>query len=61
LNIGIPPEVVAERVNATVSTIEDHYDWASDEERWRRYRDRLGQRREYVDRLDSASDYETDN
>ena len=61
LNIGIPPEVVAERVNATVKTIEDHYDWASDEERWRRYRDRLGQRREYVDRLDSASDYETDN
>nr|WP_241988342.1 site-specific integrase [Halorubrum sp. SP3] len=53
LNIGIPPEVVAERVNATVSTIEDHYDWASDEERWQRYRDRLGKRREYVERLDS--------
>ena len=61
LNIGIPPEVVAERVNATVSTIEDHYDWASDEERWRRYRDRLGKRREYIERLDSDIDNDNDN
>jgi len=30
LNIGIPPEVVAERVNASVKTIADHYDWASE-------------------------------
>ena len=54
LNIGIPPEVVAERVNASVKTIADHYDWASEKERWRRYRDRMENRTEYVERLDAA-------
>lgn len=29
LNRGIPPEVVAERVNATQKVIYDHYDWAT--------------------------------
>ena len=52
LNRGLPPEVVAERVNASVSVIEDHYDWATEEERWRRRRDRMESRRQYVDQLD---------
>ena len=51
LNQGLPPEVVAERVDATVKTIETHYDWASQEDRWRRYRDRMEQRQDYVDQL----------
>jgi len=54
LNIGIPPEVVAERVNASVKTIADHYDWASEKQRWWRYRDRMENRSEYVERLDAA-------
>ena len=52
LNLGLPPEVVAERVNASVSVIEEHYDWATEEERWRRRRDRMESRREYVEQLD---------
>ena len=62
LNQGIPPEVVAERVDATVETIEKHYDWASTEDRWRRYRDRMQKRQDYVDQLteNEDSEYELD-
>lgn len=56
LNTGLPPAVVAERVNAQIKTIEQHYDFASTEERWRRYRDRMEQRREFVDLLDESED-----
>lgn len=56
LNIGFPPEVVAERVNASVSVIEDHYDWATREERWQRRRDRMHSRREYVEQLNFEID-----
>lgn len=45
LNRGWPPEDVAERVNASVKTIEQHYDKADPEERRRRLRDRMEQRR----------------
>ena len=45
LNRGWPPEDVAERVNATVRTIESHYDKADPEERRRRLRDRMEKRR----------------
>jgi len=45
LNIGWPPEDVAERVNAQVSTIEQHYDKAAPEERFRRLRERMETRR----------------
>jgi len=45
LNRGWPPEDVAERVNATVKTIEQHYDKADPEERRRRLRDRMERRR----------------
>lgn len=53
LNRGWPPEDVAERVNATVKTIEQHYDKADPEERRRRLRDRMeNRRRQLVDQLD---------
>lgn len=45
LNSGWPPEDVAERVNATVKTIEQHYDKADPEERRKRLRDRMEKRR----------------
>jgi len=45
LNKGWPPEDVAERVNATVKTIEQHYDKADPEQRRRRLRERMEQRR----------------
>ncbi|WP_435093457.1 tyrosine-type recombinase/integrase [Halorubrum sp. N11] len=60
LNQGIPPEVVAERVDATVKTIENHYDWASKEDRWRRYRDRMEQRQDYVDQLTENEDFDNE-
>lgn len=56
LNLGFPPEVVSERVNATVDVIEKHYDWATEEERWRRRRDRMEKRREYVEELEFEVD-----
>ncbi|SER74801.1 tyrosine-type recombinase/integrase [Natrinema salaciae] len=45
LNRGWPPEDVAERVNASVKTIEQHYDKADPHERRRRLRDRMEERR----------------
>ena len=45
LNLGWPPEDVAERANASVSTIEQHYDKADRDERRRRLRQRMEQRR----------------
>lgn len=45
LNHGWPPQDVAERVNATKQTIEEHYDKATPEERRQRLRDRMEDRR----------------
>ncbi|WP_231183095.1 tyrosine-type recombinase/integrase [Haladaptatus sp. DYF46] len=45
LNIGIPPEVVSERVNAGLDVIERHYDKESPLERMER------RRRQYVERM----------
>jgi site-specific recombinase XerD len=45
LNAGWPPEDVAERVNSAVETIEQHYDKADPEQRRRRMRDRMEDRR----------------
>ena len=45
LNLGWPPEDVAERVNASVDTIEQHYDQADPTERRRRLLDRMEDRR----------------
>ncbi|WP_137291488.1 tyrosine-type recombinase/integrase [Natronorubrum halophilum] len=45
LNRGWPPEDVAERVNASVKTIEQHYDKADPHERRRRIRERMEERR----------------
>nr|WP_230198604.1 site-specific integrase [Halopiger goleimassiliensis] len=55
LNRGIPPEVVADRVNATQKVIYDHYDWASEEQRWRRFRENMERRRDHLEKLDSAN------
>lgn len=53
LNRGWPPEDVAERVNASVKTIEDHYDKADLDELRRRKLDRMESRRRHlVDDLD---------
>lgn len=51
LNRGIPPEVVAQRVNATVGVIKDHYDTASPEQRWRRQREHMERRRNHLGKL----------
>lgn len=61
LNQGIPPEVVAERVDAEVETIANHYDWASQKDRWRRYRDRMEQRQNYVDLLTENEDSDNES
>jgi hypothetical protein len=53
LNIGFPVEVVANRVNASVQTIRDHYDKADKQERRRRQRRRMeSDRRDYVQQMD---------
>jgi len=52
LNAGIPPEVVAQRVNASVQTIRDHYDWATESQRWSRYHDQMNSRRNHLQKLD---------
>lgn len=57
LNIGWPPQDVAERVNATVKTIEAHYDKAAPEERFRRLRKRMEtRRRSLIDDLDPTDE-----
>lgn len=57
LNRGWPPEDVAERVNATVDTIQDHYDKADLDERRRRLRQRMEQRRRpLLEELDITED-----
>ena len=56
LNLGWPPQDVAERVNATVKTIEQHYDKADPDERRRRLLDRMeDRRRPLVDSLELTS------
>lgn len=53
LNLGWPPQDVAERVNATKKTIEEHYDKATPEQRRQRLRERMeDRRRELIDNLD---------
>lgn len=56
LNLGWQPEDVAERVNATVKTIEQHYDKANPDERRRRLRDRMEDRRRHL-----VDDFSIDN
>lgn len=56
LNRGWPPEDVAARVNASVDTIEQHYDKADLDERRVRQRDRMERRRRpLVDELEEDS------
>ncbi|GGN92350.1 tyrosine-type recombinase/integrase [Haloarcula pellucida] len=57
LNIGWPPQDVAERVNATRKTIEEHYDKATPAERRERRRERMeDRRRSLVESLDFEDD-----
>jgi site-specific recombinase XerD len=60
LNIGIPPAVVADRVNATVDTIRQHYDQATTENRLRRRRERMERdRRGFINEIElTESDHE---
>lgn len=61
LNLGFPPEVVANRVNASVQTIRDHYDKADKQERRRRQRRRMeADRRDYVQQMDFNFDHDND-
>jgi hypothetical protein len=56
LDVGIPPWVVAERINASVEVIEKHYDVTSPRERMER------RRRPYLSNLKiEDSDHQTDN
>jgi hypothetical protein len=56
LDVGIPPWVVAERINASVEVIEKHYDVTSPRERIER------RRRPYLSNLKiEDSDHQTDN
>jgi hypothetical protein len=62
LNNGWPPEDVAERVNASVKTIEQHYDKADPEQRRQRLRDRMeDRRRPLLDDLKVSNHEESDN
>lgn len=62
LNRGWPPEDVSERVNASVKTIENHYDKADLDERRRRLRERMEKRRRpLLDQLDLDDDSNYDN
>ena len=62
LNRGWPPEDVAERVNASVDTIEQHYDKADPDERRRRLRERMeDRRRKLVDQLQIQTHEPHDN
>jgi len=58
LNQGWPPEDVAERVNAAVKTIEEHYDKADPEQRRQRLRDRMEDRRRSLVDDTYNSDYD---
>ena len=61
LNIGIPPEVVANRVNASVQTIRDHYDKADKQARRQRQRRRMeADRRDYVQQMGLNHDTDTE-
>jgi site-specific recombinase XerD len=61
LNIGFPTEVVANRVNASVQTIRDHYDKADKQERRRRQRRRMeSDRRDYVQQMDFDINHDID-
>lgn len=51
LNCGVPPEVVAGRVNASIDIVRWHYDWATESQRWRRLHEHRQQRRQYVSNL----------
>jgi hypothetical protein len=55
LDLGIPPAVVAERVNASTDVIKLHYDAASPRERMER------RRRPFIDNLDIDDDPNTDD
>ncbi|WP_142861257.1 tyrosine-type recombinase/integrase [Salinigranum halophilum] len=55
LNQGVPPEVVAERVNASVKTIKQHYDTATVEQRRQRQLEYMERRRHHLDKLDFGS------
>lgn len=50
VNIGIPPEIVAERVNAGLDGTEQHYDKESLLERMER------RRRKYIERMEITND-----
>ena len=56
LNRGWPPEDVAERVDATVETIEQHYDKADPERRRQRLRNRMEDRRRSLAKQTDFSD-----
>jgi len=60
LNLGWPPEDVAERVNSAVKTIEQHYDKAAPDERFRRLKNRMeDRRRSLVNDLDPTNETNT--
>jgi len=61
LNQGWPPEDVAERVNSSVDTIEQHYDKADRDERRRRLRERMEDRRRHLVETTEFTEPENDD
>lgn len=51
LNCGVPPEVVAGRVNASIEIVRWHYDWATESQRWKRLHEHRQQRQQYLSNL----------
>lgn len=51
LNCGIPPSIIAERVNASLQTIRWYYDWATEEQRWQRLNQHREQRAGHISAL----------
>jgi hypothetical protein len=60
LDLGWPIEEIAERVNADPKTIRNHYDKADLDERRRRQRDAMRDRRHLVDTLEITDDTNTE-
>lgn len=51
LNCGVPEGVVAGRVNASLDTIRWHYDWATEQQRWKRLHEHREERERYISNL----------
>lgn len=61
LNSGVPEGVVAGRVNASLEVIRHHYDWATEQQRWRRHHEHREKRQRYLGGLQLDTGEEPDD